>query len=59
MRLTLSAQRRAFMAEMEIFMAASEFEQRTKLTDGVWTLDSYWKCRLGTSAVGVCSAIIE
>ena len=42
-----------------IFMDGSEAEQRARLDNIVLDPDSYWKIRLGTSAVGVCSAILE
>jgi hypothetical protein len=47
------------MAEMVIFIDASEAEQRVRLDGVVMDPTSYWKIRLGTSAVGVCSAILE
>ncbi|KAK2589502.1 hypothetical protein QQS21_012823 [Conoideocrella luteorostrata] len=53
------SQAQKFMVEMQVFMDASETEQHTRLDGGVMDLETYWKVRLGTSAVGLCSAMIE
>lgn len=45
--------------EIKAFVKSTKPEQLTKLNDKVWKLDEYWENRLGTSAVGVTSAIIE
>ncbi len=52
-------QRRRLLVEMEVFMETSELEQKTRLNDTLPTVESYWSCRMGTSAVGVCLAVNE
>ena len=52
-------QKRYFFNEMVIFVEASEAEQKVKHTDYLWDLETYWHYRLGTSAVGVFSAMAE
>lgn len=47
------------MAEMVFFMETSDVEQRRRLNDEVPTIEEYWACRLGTSAVGVTTVMFE
>jgi hypothetical protein len=56
---TAPAQRQVFMDEMLFFMKMSEVEQQTQLEHETPTIDQYWECRMGTSAVGVCLAVQE
>ncbi|EKG15977.1 Terpenoid synthase [Macrophomina phaseolina MS6] len=54
------AQRRRFFAEIDRFMAGTEDEQRRRLTNKEFpTLDQFWDFRLGSSAVNICSSLIE
>ncbi|KAF4629893.1 hypothetical protein G7Y89_g8253 [Cudoniella acicularis] len=52
-------QRRNFMKEIIFFMEMSEIEQRRRLSPELPTIGEYWECRMGTSAVGVCIAMLE
>lgn len=44
---------------MKLFVHESQSEQETCLAGKVETLEQYWECRIGTSAVGVCLAMLE
>jgi hypothetical protein len=47
------------MAEMIFFMEMSDVEQRRRLNVEIPTIEEYWTCRLGTSAVGVTTVMFE
>ncbi|KAL1640030.1 hypothetical protein SLS58_007297 [Diplodia intermedia] len=54
------AQRRRFFAEVDRFMAGTEAEQRRRLLSrDLPTLQQFWEYRLGSSAVNICTALIE
>lgn len=54
------AQRRRFFAEVDRFMAGTEDEQRRRLCSrDLPTLDQFWEYRLGSSAVNICTSLIE
>jgi len=40
-------------------MNCSEIEQQVRLSDKLPTVEEYWQCRMGTSAVGVTLAVNE
>lgn len=47
------------MDQMLFFMQKSLDEQRMRLSGDIPSVPAYWETRMGTSAVGVCSAVIE
>ena len=47
------------MREMMFFLKMSEREQRVRLSQNVPSVEDYRQCRMGTSAMGVISAIHE
>lgn len=47
------------MDEMKFFFEQSRVEQEYRLNDVVPTLEEYWACRMGTSAVAPCVAMAE
>ncbi len=56
---TRAEQRRTFFDEMAVFLEMSQLEQEYRLGDKVPTVAEYWICRMGTSAVGPCMAVVE
>ena len=44
---------------MMLFIQMSEVEQNTRLSGRIPTLNEYWTCRMGTSAVGVCLGMLD
>lgn len=54
-----SAQRWRFLDEVKFFLRESQKEQEIRLAGKLGTVEQYWNCRMGTSAVGVCLAMIE
>ena len=48
-----------FIKEITHFMKMSEREQKVRLSQHVPSIEEYWQIRMGTSAVGVCAAVIE
>ena len=48
-----------FLHEMQLFLEMAGQEQRYRLTDTIPTPAQYWTCRMGTSAVGICTALNE
>jgi hypothetical protein len=58
--LTLSLeQRQMFLEEMKIYIETTQQEQECRLSGAIPTVEEYWVFRMGTSAVGVCLAVIE
>ncbi|RAL64505.1 hypothetical protein DID88_001980 [Monilinia fructigena] len=53
------AQRQILLEELLFFMDCSEIEQRVRLSEKLPTVEEYWRCRMGTSAVGVTTAMNE
>ena len=51
-----SGQRKILMREILFFLKMSEREQKVQYVPSV---EEYWRCRMGTSAVGVCAAVLE
>lgn len=47
------------MKEIVFFMNMSEHEQRVRLAGKIPSTEEYWEYRMGTSAVGICLAVIE
>ena len=47
------------MEEILIFTNATANEQQSRLKGFVMDVEPYWSIRLGTSAVGVCLAVVE
>lgn len=47
------------MEEMLFYLEMSQREQRVRLDDRIMDADEYWEIRMGTSAVGVISAVNE
>ena len=45
--------------EMEVYMEMSEQEQRVRLNGALPSVEEFWEYRLGSSAVGVCLAVLE
>ncbi|KAB2575861.1 (E)-2-epi-beta-caryophyllene synthase [Lasiodiplodia theobromae] len=53
-------QRQRFFAEVDRFMRGTEDEQRRRLLSrDLPTLEQFWKYRLGSSAVNICTSLIE
>lgn len=53
-------QRQRFFAEVDRFMKGTEDEQRRRLLSrDLPTLEQFWKYRLGSSAVNICTSLIE
>ena len=52
-------QRDTLIQELELFVDMTEVEQRLFLDGELPTLEEYWACRRGTSAVGACLVMSE
>jgi len=44
---------------MILFLEMSQLEQEYRLGDTIPNVEEYWFCRMGTSAVGPCMAVVE
>ena len=52
-------QRQLFSREMEFYIRETSQEQRRRLTHYLPSVSEYWQCRMGTSAVNPCTAMLE
>ncbi|KAI9760260.1 MAG: hypothetical protein M4579_001774 [Chaenotheca gracillima] len=52
-------QRQRFMDQMSFFIEMSEVEQQVRMSGRIPTIKEYWDIRMGTSAVGVCLAMLD
>ena len=52
-------QRQEFFGEMQFYIKMCELEQEVRLTGRTPTMEEYWQWRMGTGAVGACTAMIE
>ena len=55
----ITDQCKAFGDELIFFLKQSKVEQEHRLLGIILTVDEYWKCRMGTSAVGPVNALVE
>ncbi|KAL9057345.1 MAG: hypothetical protein Q9162_002419 [Coniocarpon cinnabarinum] len=47
------------LKEIEFYIQATETEQRRRLNTELPTVEEYWACRMGTSAVGACIVAMQ
>ncbi|CAI6339886.1 unnamed protein product [Periconia digitata] len=52
-------QNEAVLREMEVFMHMSEREQRMRVAGAIPSIEEFWRCRLGSSGIGLCLAFTE
>jgi len=55
----VTGQCETLLQELELFVDMTEVEQRLFLDGELPTLEEYWVCRRGTSAVGACLVMSE
>ncbi|TAQ88585.1 hypothetical protein B7494_g3094 [Chlorociboria aeruginascens] len=52
-------QRQMVFEELKYYIHTTQTEQEIKLSGRIPSVKEYWKARMGTSAVGVCEAVVE